>query len=139
MPRYLPHLLLILALFATGACSRQQPILTIEQPLRTDSASYLDEQTMQQALGRALTRNHWSIGEGQPGLLSANMDFRRRHKIWISIEYAPDHYNIRYRNSENLGYADGKIHKRYNALVKKLNRTIRQELQMARNLKALQQ
>lgn len=139
MTRRIPHLLLILAVLALGACSRLQPVLTVQQPLPTDSASYLDEQAMQQVLGRALTRTRWQIEEGRPGFIVAHMDFRGRHKVWIDIDYAPDHYAIRYRDSENLGHADGKIHKRYNALVKKLNGTVQQELRVARNLKALQQ
>ncbi len=139
MPRNISRILLILMLLGLGACSRMQPVLTVQQPLPTDSASYLDEQAMQQALIRALTRTRWQIEGGHQGLMQAHMDFRGRHKIWIDIDYAPDHYNIRYRDSQNLDYADGKIHKRYNALVKKLNGVIQQELRVARSMKALQQ
>lgn len=132
MFRHIKPLLLIMAVLGIVACSRQQPILTVHQQL-PPHASQLTVQTLRPALIRALVRCKWTIEQEEANRILARIDFRG-HSASITLDYVSDRYDIRYRDSHDLDYENGKIHKRYNALVKKLSRTIQQEVRMAQNV-----
>ena len=42
----------------------------------------------------------------------------------VTIDYSPQRYSIRYKDSRKLSYEDGNIHKRYNTWVRKLRAAI---------------
>ncbi|MGG2395523.1 hypothetical protein ACJRW5_01040 [Pseudomonas sp. SH1-B] len=130
-PRILPRLLFVLLLVGLAACSRVQPIMTVHQELPANTT--LSDEQLREPLIRALTRARWTLEEEEANRILARIDFRQ-HSASITIDYAGGRYDIRYRDSQDLDYADGKIHKRYNALVKKLNRVILQEVRIAQNL-----
>lgn len=129
--RTLSRLVFILLLAGLAACSRVQPILTVHQQL--PATTTLNDEQLRTPLIRALTRVKWTIEEEEANRILARIDFRQ-HSASITIDYAGGRYDIRYRDSHDLDYADGKIHKRYNALVKKLNSVILQEVRIAQNL-----
>ncbi|MEO4048533.1 hypothetical protein AAFN46_15765 [Pseudomonas sp. CAU 1711] len=132
MTRSIKTLCLVLTLVGVAACSRQQPVLTIHQQV-PPHATALNEQTLRPALIRALVRCKWSVEQEEANRILARIDFRG-HSASITLDYVADRYDIRYRDSHDLDYENGKIHKRYNALVKKLNRAIQQEVRIAQNL-----
>ena len=132
MHRHLKSILLVLAVVGVTACSRQQPIVTVHQQV-PPHANQLTVQTLRPALVRALVRCKWTIEQEEANRILARIDFRG-HSASITLDYVADRYDIRYRDSHELDYEDGKIHKRYNALVKKLDRTIQQEVRMAQNV-----
>ncbi|WP_212629109.1 hypothetical protein [Pseudomonas sp. KB-10] len=129
--RTLPRFLFVLILAGLAACSRVQPIMTVHQQL--PATTTLSDEQLREPLIRALTRAKWTLEEEEANRILARIDFRQ-HSASITIDYAGGRYDIRYRDSHDLDYADGKIHKRYNALVKKLNRVILQEVRIAQNL-----
>ncbi|MFV9655016.1 hypothetical protein ACNFCK_08855 [Pseudomonas sp. NY15366] len=129
--RTLPRFLFVLMLVGLAACSRVQPIMTVHQQL--PATTTLSDEQLREPLIRALTRAKWTLEEEEANRILARIDFRQ-HSASITIDYAGGRYDIRYRDSHDLDYADGKIHKRYNALVKKLNRVILQEVRIAQNL-----
>lgn len=129
--RTLPRFLFVLMLAGLAACSRVQPIMTVHQQL--PATTTLSDEQLREPLIRALTRAKWTLEEEEANRILARIDFRQ-HSASITIDYAGGRYDIRYRDSHDLDYADGKIHKRYNALVKKLNRVILQEVRIAQNL-----
>ena len=129
--RTLPRFLFVLMLVGLAACSRAQPIMTVHQQL--PATTTLSDEQLREPLIRALTRAKWTLEEEEANRILARIDFRQ-HSASITIDYAGGRYDIRYRDSHDLDYADGKIHKRYNALVKKLNRVILQEVRIAQNL-----
>nr|WP_256834309.1 hypothetical protein [Pseudomonas oleovorans] len=55
----------------------------------------------------------------------------RDHQAEITIPYSASSYSIRYRDSQNLGYKNGKIHRNYNKWIHNLDRSIQQELNRA--------
>lgn len=129
--RTLPRFLFVLMLVGLAACSRVQPVMTVHQQL--PATTTLSDEQLREPLIRALTRAKWTLEEEEANSILARIDFRQ-HSASITIDYAGGRYDIRYRDSHDLDYADGKIHKRYNALVKKLNRVILQEVRIAQNL-----
>lgn len=129
--RTLPRFLFVLMLVGLAACSRVQPVMTVHQQL--PATTTLSDEQLREPLIRALTRAKWTLEEEEANRILARIDFRQ-HSASITIDYAGGRYDIRYRDSHDLDYADGKIHKRYNALVKKLNRVILQEVRIAQNL-----
>ncbi|WP_296269569.1 hypothetical protein [Pseudomonas sp. UBA6323] len=129
--RTLPRFLFVLMLAGLAACSRVQPVMTVHQQL--PATTTLSDEQLREPLIRALTRAKWTLEEEEANRILARIDFRQ-HSASITIDYAGGRYDIRYRDSHDLDYADGKIHKRYNALVKKLNRVILQEVRIAQNL-----
>lgn len=133
MNRRIKIALLILATVGVSACSRLQPVEVIHQKVPASSQAPLTTSSLRPALIQALLRNRWTIEQDEPNRLLARLDFRG-HSASITLDYVADRYDIRYRDSEELGYKNGKIHKRYNALVKKLDRTIQQEVRLAQSL-----
>jgi hypothetical protein len=109
-------LLVSLAIASLLACSRVQPIREIHQPVPL--ANYHGD--FHQILLQALAHGKWVVEEDRPQQILARIDFRG-HSASITLNYSATRYDILYRDSEKLRYADGKIHKRYNALVKRLH------------------
>lgn len=135
MTRFIKLAFFTLAIFGLAACSRLQPVQVIHQqvPPAPQTQGTLSASDLRPALVRALVRSKWTIEQDEPNRLLARLDFRG-HSAAITLDYVAERYDIRYRDSKELGYQDGKIHKRYNALVKRLDRVIQQEIRIAQNL-----
>ncbi len=131
---YVRPLLLGLALLGLIACSRIQPIAVVHQQVPADAPAVHSAQALQPALLRALVRGRWTVEEVQPNQVLARIDLRGEQSASITVDYVDGRYDIRYRDSSELQYADGSIHKRYNSLVKKLDRLIVQEIRLAQDL-----
>ena len=134
MTRYLRPLVLGVVALGLMACSRMQPLIVVHQQVPANALAVQNEESLQPALIRALLRCRWTIEENQPNRLLARIDLRGRQSASITLDYVSGRYDIRYRDSSNLQYADGKIHKRYNSLVKKLDRAIQQEISFSQSL-----
>jgi len=134
MTSHLRPLTLAFVVLTLTACSRIQPIVTVDQQVPTHAQALQSAESLQPALIRALLRCRWKIEEIQPNKLLARIDLRGQQSASITLDYANGRYDILYRDSSNLQYADGKIHKRYNSLVIKLNRAIQQEIGVAQAL-----
>jgi hypothetical protein len=46
----------------------------------------------------------------------------------VDVRYTATTYSITYKDSTNLNYRDGQIHKNYNGWIENLDRDIRNEL-----------
>ena len=108
--------------------------MAIDQQVPANAQAVQSAESLQPALIRALLRCRWKIEEIQPNKLLARIDLRGRQSASITLDYANGRYDIHYRDSTNLQHADGKIHKRYNSLVIKLNRAVQQEISSAQTL-----
>ncbi len=139
MVKYLRPLLLGLALLGLMACSRIQPVMVVHQQVPATAPAVSSAQALQPALLRALVRGRWTVEEVQPNQLLARIDLRGEQSASITLDYVAGRYDIRYRDSTALDYADGNIHKRYNSLVKKLDRLIVQEIRLAQDLSRIPQ
>ena len=59
-----------------------------------------------------------------PQLVQAEITVRGQFYAAIDIRYTRNSYAITYRDSRDLGYKDGKIHRNYNRWVSMLDRDI---------------
>ena len=71
----------------------------------------------------------WIVKQVEPGHVVATI-YVRSHMAKVDIIYDAAAYSIRYNDSENLGYKDGKIHRNYNKWVLNLNMDIQRAFAM---------
>jgi hypothetical protein len=71
----------------------------------------------------------WIVKQVEPGHVEATI-YVRSHMAKVDIMYDAAAYSIRYNDSENLDYKDGKIHRNYNKWVQNLNMDIQRALAM---------
>ncbi len=71
----------------------------------------------------------WIVKSMGAGHLEATI-FVRSHMAQVDIRYADGSYSITYKDSQNLGYANGKIHRNYNKWVQNLNMDIQRAFAM---------
>lgn len=119
--------ILVFILILTGCTG--QPILNLEQEyiptLRDGNSPSLDQ--VEKAIISAAQKRGWSPRIISPGLIEARITVRS-HRAVIEIPYTAVSYSIKYKDSLNLEYSNGKIHRNYNKWVLKLSGTIQREL-----------
>ncbi len=128
MPPILRTLLISLLALGLAACT-SKPVLSPQQMV-PHSQQYSDAQ-LQRAILDALNQRGWTVDRVMPGTISASITVRGRHHADIDVIYNPSTYLIRYRDSRDLDYKDGKIHRNYNRWVNNLSHSILKELQQA--------
>ncbi|MDQ7987747.1 hypothetical protein QYS36_22630 [Pseudomonas sp. G34] len=124
MSRFNRFALLAVLLLGITACT-SKPVLNISSSVPPTAAKSQDD--MRRAILTALQRRQWTVERADQGQILASIT-RRSHEAQITIPYTASSYSIRYRDSHNLGYRDGKIHRNYNKWVRNLDRSIQQEL-----------
>jgi hypothetical protein len=65
----------------------------------------------------------WIVKPVDSGHMEATL-FVRSHMAKVDIRYDANTYSITYKDSENLGYENGKIHRNYNKWIANLNMDI---------------
>jgi len=91
-------------------------------------AGLTDEQIQKTMQNAGLVRG-WVIKPVASGHMEATI-YVRSHMAKVDIIYDAATYSIRYNDSENLGYKDGRIHKNYNKWVQNLNMDIQRSFAM---------
>ncbi len=124
MSRFNRFALLAVLLLGVTACT-SKPLMNINSSAPASVA--VSEDDMRRAVLTALQRRQWTVERADRGQIMAQYT-RRGHQADITIPYTASTYAIQYRDSQNLGYRDGKIHRAYNKWVRTLDRTIQQEL-----------
>lgn len=124
MSRWTRATLFLALLLGVSACT-SKPVATIEST--AVPAAVRTEEAMQRAILTALQRRQWTVERAEPGQILALVQ-RRSHQARVSIPYTASGYSIRYRDSQNLDYRNGKIHRNYNNWIHNLDRSIQQEL-----------
>lgn len=119
-------LVLAAGLFVAGC--QTQPIMNVtETPIQTTKAQpTMDE--VRQAIIRAGSGLGWEIKPDRPGHLTGRLALRT-HVAVVDIDHTQKAYSIRYRESTNLDYKDGQIHKNYNGWIQNLDKAIKIQLQ----------
>jgi len=69
----------------------------------------------------------WVMTPNDPGLVTGRIVLRG-HTAVVDVRYTPKDFSITYKDSTNLDYKDGQIHKNYNGWVENLDRDIRANL-----------
>ncbi|AHC33069.1 hypothetical protein A7317_01970 [Pseudomonas fluorescens] len=113
--------LITLALLTTAACT-SKPVLNTQHDLPANAQ--VSEEKIKQVIVAALQKREWSVQRLSPQLVQAEITVRNQFYAAIDIRYTRNSYAITYRDSRDLGYKDGKIHRNYNRWVSMLDRDI---------------
>ncbi|AZE97905.1 hypothetical protein IFT37_18035 [Pseudomonas fluorescens] len=113
--------LIALALLTTAGCT-SKPVLNTQHEL--PATTQRSEETMKQVIVTALQKREWTVQRLSPQLVQADITVRGQFYAAIDIRYTRNSYAITYRDSRELGYKDGKIHRNYNRWVSMLDRDI---------------
>lgn len=125
MPSLLRAALIVLAFVSVTACT-SKPLVTPNRTLPT--TLHPDQAQMKQAILTTLVKRKWEVQRVSPDLVQAQITVRGQYHAEIDIPYSADHYQIKYRDSRDLDYNNGKIHKNYNRWVRLLDKGILREL-----------
>ncbi|WP_219266463.1 hypothetical protein [Pseudomonas sp. Xaverov 259] len=120
--------LITLALLTTAGCTNK-PVLNTQHDLPV--TAQLSEAKIKQVIVAALQKREWTVQRLSPQLVQAEITVRNQFHAEIDIRYTRTSYAITYRDSRDLGYKDGKIHRNYNRWVSMLDRDIMAGLQSA--------
>ncbi len=77
------------------------------------------------------SRRGWTTQRDNAGHITASIKVRNKHSATVDIVYDAESFRITYRNSKNLLYGNGKIHRNYNGWITRLEGDIRTELSQA--------
>ena len=129
----LPPFLCILflsALFLTTGCMRTAPVQDYNNIPFPAVSNILTKVKVEDAIVRAGAGLGWEITRVSEGQMQGTLHLRT-HVAKVDILYTNNTYSIRYRDSTNLKFNDGKIHKNYNGWVQNLKTAINKELSAA--------
>ncbi|MBK5538597.1 hypothetical protein JFV28_15360 [Pseudomonas sp. TH05] len=128
--------LIVLALLTTVSCTSKR----MYTPNRVIPATITaDQDQVKQAILKNLVARKWEVQRISPGLIQAQITVRQEFHAEIDIEYSASFYKIVYRDSRDLDYKDGKIHKNYIRWVRLLDKGILRELRDNQNERTAQQ
>lgn len=113
--------LITLALLTTAGCTSKPVLNTLHE---LPATSQVSEEKMKQVIVAALQKREWTVQRLSPQLVQAEITVRGQFYAAIDIRYTRNSYAITYRDSRDLGYKDGKIHRNYNRWVSMLDRDI---------------
>ncbi|ROM49878.1 hypothetical protein BK648_11850 [Pseudomonas poae] len=121
MPSLLRATLITLALLTTAGCT-SKPVLNTQHDL--PAGTQVSEEQVKQVIVNALQKREWTVQRLSPQLVQAEITVRNQFHAEIDVRYTRNSYAITYRDSRDLGYKDGKIHRNYNRWVSMLDRDI---------------
>ena len=113
--------LITLALLTTAGCTNK-PVLNPQHEIPADVQ--VGEEKMKQIIVNALKKREWNVQRLSPQLVQAEITIRNQYYAAIDIRYTRNSYAITYRDSRDLGYKNGKIHRNYNRWVNNLDSDI---------------
>lgn len=117
----------LLGLMLTGlAACTSKPVMTPKEVLVVGH-DYSNED-IQQAIVSAAAQRGWTVRQVTPGLVLADITVRNQFYAAVNIRYSLSNFRIEYRDSRELNYNDGKIHRNYNRWVYNLDKSIMREL-----------
>ena len=120
-------LMLLAVVLAVAGCS-SRPIMNVtDQPVVVASGKQLTAEQVRDAIVGAGTGLGWVMTPISPGLVSARLA-RREHLAVVDVRYSTKTFSITYKESTNLHYRNGQIHKNYNDWIENLDRDIRSAL-----------
>jgi len=109
-----------------GCTSR--PIMNVtDQPVVSAAGKQLTEDQVRSSIVSAGIALGWVMTPVSPGLVSGRLSLRD-HVAVVDVRYTAKTYSIAYKDSTNLDYRNGQIHRNYNGWIENLNRDIRNEM-----------
>ena len=121
------HLLLVVVFAMLAGCN-SAPIRNVsDAPVVTGSGKAVTAEQVRTAILGAGKGLGWSMTPADPGLVVGRITLRG-HTAVIDVRYTPKTFSIQYKDSIDLNYQNGQIHKNYNGWVENLERDIRGNL-----------
>jgi hypothetical protein len=129
MLRTFGGILAVTAILFCAGCARTQPVFdVIQAPVAANKANPSADD-VRQAIVRAGSGLGWQMSPDRPGHVTGRL-LMRSHVAVVDIDYAPKTYSIKYRESTNLNFEAGTIHRNYNVWIQDLDRAIKAQLQL---------
>jgi hypothetical protein len=126
MLRKTGEILVVTAALFLAACSTQ-PVFDVSQAPITANKPNPSTDEISKAIVRAGSGLGWQMSPDRPGHLTGRL-MLRTHVAVVDIDYTPAVYSIKYRESTNLDFDAGKIHKNYNGWIQNLDKAIQVQL-----------
>jgi len=133
--KFLKFMLVAVVAVTVVGCNRVQPIYNVEGQAFPSIVESLDQKEIEQAIVRAGNSRDWIISPNPDGSLDGLL-MPRQHVAKIRIEFDQHGFSIQYKDSEELLYSGGKIHRNYNRWVRNLEDAILQEVSLTANTKS---
>ncbi|WP_367598379.1 hypothetical protein [Pseudomonas fulva] len=114
-----------LVLAGIAGCT-SKPVLNPSEQLA--GATPYSQQQVQQAILKAIVERGWTARSVGASVIQADITVRNTFYAAVDIHYSASQFRIDYRDSRELGYDDGKIHRNYNRWVYNLDRSIVRQL-----------
>ena len=126
--KFLKFTPVFLLLIIIPSCTSQPIINLKDEPLPTlaDGSTYTKEQ-VQEAIIEGCRRRGWVAQPKEEGLIEASI-IVRENRAKVEIRYNENNISILYKDSNNLDYSGGTIHRNYNRWIMYLYRGILSEL-----------
>ena len=118
--------LLSFLLISTSANAKRPLILNIENsPINSTQELTVDD--VERAIIEGARVRGWQPRVVEPGHIEAVL-YIRSHVATVDIYFGTTSYSINYKDSVNLDYKDGRIHRNYNKWVQNLNSDIQSKI-----------
>ena len=126
--RYHQTLMALAVLLLAASCASTRPIVNVTNaPVVASPAKVASATQVRDAIMRAGKSLGWQMTEANPGLINGRLNLRK-HTAVIDVRYSAKTYSILYKDSSNLDYHNGQIHKNYHGWIENLDRSIQNEL-----------
>jgi hypothetical protein len=117
----------ILAATVTLTACTSRPIRNVDNDPVVTAGKPATMADVEQAITRAGAGLGWVMTPVRPGEMTGRLALRT-HVAVVDITYDTRTFSIRYKDSVNLDYANGNVHKNYNGWIENLEREIRANL-----------
>lgn len=114
-------------LLVTLAACTLRPIRNVDNDPVVTASRTATTSDVERAIIRAGASLGWVMTPVKPGLIAGRLALRN-HTAVVDVTYDSKAFSIKYKDSVNLDYADGNIHKNYNGWIENLEREIRANL-----------
>jgi len=122
------RILAVLGVVLLVAGCTTRPIVNVtDQPVVTTAGKQVTADQVRNAIVKAGNALGWVMTPVSPGLVNGRLALRD-HLAVVDVRYTATTYSITYKDSTNLNYRDGQIHKNYNGWIENLDRDIRNEM-----------
>jgi hypothetical protein len=118
--------LIALAAVAAVGCTAR-PVLNVEAAPVEYVGRPPTLADVERAIVRAGQAQGWKMEPVRPGLVVGTYTWRG-HVAVVDVTYTTKSYDIKYKDSQNLGYDGANIHRNYNYYVGELDKGIRAQL-----------
>ena len=120
-------ILIVLAAVVLAGCTSRPVMNVTDAPVVTTGGKQLTADQVGNAIVSAGNGLGWVMTPVSPGLVGGTLKLRN-HLAVVDVRYTAKTFSIGYKDSTNLDYQNGQIHKNYNGWIENLDREIRNEM-----------